>query len=169
MAACCVQASKGLREAVLGIQDMRLSQYSLPETQVCPTLCACHMCSVMSLMSVTHSIGSQRWEVFSNNMHLWNSICTCAAHDFGENRQSQERGRAALRAVQAAQHGFQEFPLCGHGETPISSALSGNLKLCNWIQVMLYIHVALVLAKMQVKDLLFAASMFLQVWRLTCK
>lgn len=41
MAACCVQASKGLREAVLGIQDMRLSRYSLPEAQVCPTLCAC--------------------------------------------------------------------------------------------------------------------------------
>ena len=41
MAACCVQALQGLREAVLGIQDMRLSRYSLPEAQVCPTLCAC--------------------------------------------------------------------------------------------------------------------------------
>ena len=40
MVACCGQASKGLREAVLGIQDMCLSRYSLPETQVCPTLCA---------------------------------------------------------------------------------------------------------------------------------
>ena len=71
MAACCVQASQGLREAVLGIQDMRLSRYSLPEAQVCQHFVHANMCSVMSLMSVTHFVGSQRWEVFSNNMHFW--------------------------------------------------------------------------------------------------
>jgi hypothetical protein len=72
MAACCVQASEGLREAVLGIQDMCLSRYSLPQTQVCPTPRACqHVpCHVPY---VCHALWWRKeMEGFCNNMHLWN-------------------------------------------------------------------------------------------------